>query len=93
MCFQLNSKSSHALNLSFLICEVRNSVSVLHSPRGHLENNENKGLWNDDGDEADFVLGPRWDLFLSPAFFFLIFIFIYLFGCLGLSWGIWDLVP
>ena len=28
-----------------------------------------------------------------PSFFFLIFIFIYLFGCLGLSWGIWDLVP
>lgn len=70
VCFQLNSKSSHTLNLSFFICEVRNAVSVLHSPRGHLENNENEGLWDDDGDEADFVLGPRWDLFCPQLFFF-----------------------
>ena len=76
----------------FFICEVRNAVSVLHSPWDYLENNEKEGLWDDDGDEADFVLGPRWDLF-CPQLFFLIFIFFNLFGCLGLSWGIWDLVP
>ena len=91
--FSLIASPSHTLRVSFLICDVSNAVSVLRSPRGHPENNEKEGLWDDDGDEADFVLGSRWDLFCPQLFFFLIFIFIYLIGCLGLSWGIWDLVP